>query len=256
MILRTLLLLLFLFPFPGSRLVAALSDQATRANGHLASGHAQEALSSYRALLTSPEFRAGGSPEIWYNRGLAEEGVGDAVAASLSYRRALLLDPTLVPAQRALAGTMVGLGIPESQGWMSRVSSRIAPEILVIGGAVVGWSGVILFLLLVFLRRHRRGLIFLSLVMIAAGHGASIFGTLADPRRTANTQGVITAKVAPVLRSTPSDNGDARGTIPPGTPVSILSRNGPWWYVVAGPSLSGWISSSALTPLLDSKGSL
>ena len=256
MILRPFLLLLVLCAFPGSRLAAALTDQVARANSHLASGHASEALSSYRALLTSPEFRAGGSPEIWYNRGLADEGVGDAVAASLSFRRALLLDPTLAPARRALSATMAGLGIPESQGWMPRVSSWIAPEILVIGGAVVGWSGVILFLLLVFLSRRRRGLILLSLAMIAMGHGASIFGTLADPRRTANSQGVITAKVAPVLRATPSDNGDARGTIPPGSPVSILSRNGPWWYVVAGPSLSGWIPSSALTPLLDSKGSL
>ena len=128
MILRPFLLLLVLCAFPGSRLAAALTDQVARANSHLASGHASEALSSYRALLTSPEFRAGGSPEIWYNRGLAEEGVGDAVAASLSFRRALLLDPTLAPARRALSATMATLGIPESQGWMPRLSSWIAPR--------------------------------------------------------------------------------------------------------------------------------
>jgi hypothetical protein len=254
MILRTLLLLILLVPVQCLR--AALAEQTRRANGHLSAGRVAEALSSYRALLTSPEFRTAGSPEIWYNRGLAEERSGNPVAASLSYRRALLLDPTLVPAQRALAGTMSALGIPENRNWMSRFPSLISPEILVIVGAFLGWSGVILFLLLVFLARRRRGLILLSLILLVLGHGASVFGTLADPRRTASSRAVITSKTAPVLRSTPSDNSDARGTIPPGSPVSILSRNGPWWYVAAGPGLFGWISSSALTPLLESKGSL
>lgn len=253
MIPRILIALLLFLPSAGLR--AALADQVSKANGRLASGQFPEAISSYRALLTSPEFRTAGSPELWFNRGLAEEQSGDLVAASLSYRRALLLDPSLLPARRALAGTMTALGIPESGDWRSRLPALVSPEILVIGGAAIGWFGVILFLLLVFLARRRKGWILLSLILIVLGHGASVAGTFVDPRRTASSQAVITAKTAPVLRATPSDNGDSRGALPPGAPVSILSRNGPWWYVASGTSLSGWISSSALTPLLDSKGS-
>lgn len=235
---------------------AALPDQVARANAHLSSGRAAEALSSYRALLTSPEFRTAGSPEVWYNRGLAEEQEGDAVAASLSFRRALLLDPSLAPARKALSEAMTKLGIPDSGANGLRISSLLPAESLVIVGAVVGWIGVILFLLVVFLARSRRGILVLSLVLVILGHGASVLGTFVDGRRTARSEAVITAKTAPVLRATPSDNGDSRGTLPPGTPVSILSRNGPWWYVASGKTLSGWIPSSALTPLLDTKGSL
>jgi hypothetical protein len=253
MIARILLALFLILPSAGLR--AALADQVSKANGRLASGQFLDAISSYRALLTSPEFRSAGSPEVWFNRGLAEQQSGDLVAASLSYRRALLLDPSLLPARRALAGTTTSLGIPESGDWRSRVSAMVSPEILVIGGAAIGWMGVILFLLLVFLARRRKEWILLSLILIVLGHGASVLGTLVDPRRTASSKAVITAKTAPVLRATPSDNADSRGALPPGTPVSILSRNGPWWYVASGTSLSGWISSSALTPLLDSKGS-
>lgn len=255
MIPRILSVLFLILCFAGHEAGAALADQVTKANERLASGKSTEAISSYRALLTSPEFRTAGSPEIWYNRGLAEEQSGDFVAASLSYRRALLLDPSLPPARRALSGTMAALGIPEARDWRSRLPSLISPEILVIVGAAIGWAGVILFLLILFLVRHRKGWILLSLLLVILGHGASVVGTLVDPRRTASSKAVITAKTAPVLRATPADNGDSRGALPPGTPVSILSRNGPWWYVASGTSLSGWIPSNALTPLLDSKGS-
>ena len=85
---------------------AGLSEDFASANANLASGHADEALSTYKTLLTYPEFKTSGSAEIWYNRGLAEMQTGDAVAASLSFRRALLLDPALAPARMELAKTL------------------------------------------------------------------------------------------------------------------------------------------------------
>ncbi len=76
-----------------------------------------------------------------------------------------------------------------------------------------------------------------------------------DPRRTARHQAVLTAKEAVTLRATPADSGSESGKLDPGTLISILSRNGAWWYVSAGSgsgALLGWIHSNTATPLLSS----
>lgn len=241
---------------------AGLPEDFASANANLASGHADEALSTYKTLLTYPEFKTAGSAEIWYNRGLAEMQTGDAVAASLSFRRALLLDPALVPARMQLSKTLGSLGIPVPNGWKERAMQSIHPETMIVAGGVIGWIGAFLLVVLLFQSSRKKGLIVLSLLLILLGHGASVLGTLVDPRRTARETAVITAKTAPTLRATPADSATDSGTIEPGTLISILSRNGAWWYVSAGSgsgALQGWIPSNAATPLLstskDSKGS-
>ena len=103
-----------------SPLHAGIAEQVSAANTDLRSGHPLDALARYRTMLSEPAFLKEGSPELWYNRGLAEEKTGDAAAASLSFRRALLLDPGFAPApwssessgcrSRAIGGT----GCPRS----------------------------------------------------------------------------------------------------------------------------------------------
>jgi len=135
----------------------------------------------------------------------------------------------------------------------------IHPETMIVTGAVIGWIGALLLVVLLFQSSRRKGLIILSLLLILFGHGASVMGTLVDPRRTARNSAVITAKTAPTLRATPADSATESGTVEPGTLISILSRNGAWWYVSTGSgpgALQGWIPSNAATPLLSSsKGS-
>lgn len=236
-----------------STLRAGIPEQIATANNDLRSGHPLDALARYRTLLTDPAFLTKeGSPELWYNRGLAEEKTGDAAAASLSFRRALLLDPGFAPAQRQLAMVLGALGLPVPSDWRHWVYAIILPERLMIIGGVIGWIGTLLFVVLLFLGPRKKGLILLSLLLLIAGHGSAIFGALIDPRRTAAEQAVIISKTGPNLRATPADNGAPAGTIAPGSVISVLSRNGAWWYVTSGPGQTGWIPSDTVTPLLPS----
>lgn len=229
---------------------ASLSDQVASANAALAAGRPIEALESYRAILSSPSLICSGSTELWYNRGLAEEKNGDAAAASLSFRRALLLDPGFAPARVQLATVLGILGLPESAGWREQVTAILHPETLVLGGAIAGWIGVLLLVVLLFKRPRRKGFIAASLLLAVAGHGCSVFGTLADPRTSADGKGVVISKSATELRATPADSAASLTSVPPGTSVRILSRNGAWWYVSPAPGLTGWIPSTTVSPLL------
>ncbi len=233
-----------------SPLRAGAPEQAASAAEALHSGHPLDALARYRSLLTDPAFLKSGSPELWYNRGLAEEKTGENAAASLSFRRALLLDPGFAPARRQLAAVMGTLGLSVPDDWKPRVWSVVHPDSLIIIGAAFGWIGTLLFVVLLFQGSRRKGLIALALVVLIAGHGASVFGTLIDPRRIAADQAVVISKAAPTLRATPADSGTPAGTVAPGTLINVLSRNGVWWYVAAGPGQTGWIPSDTVTSLL------
>lgn len=231
---------------------AGVAEQVSTANSDLRSGHPLDALARYRTLLADPAFLKEGSPELWYNRGLAEEKTGDAAAASLSFRRALLLDPGFLPAQHQLAAILTTLGLPVPKDWKLSVYAIVLPERLMIAGSTVGWIGTILFVVLLFHGPRKKGLILLSLLLLIAGHGSAIFGSLIDPRRTAVDQAVVVAKSGPTLRATPADNGSPGGTLPPGSVISVLSRNGAWWYVAAGSGQIGWIPSDTVTTLVPS----
>jgi hypothetical protein len=201
-------------------------------------------------LLTDPVFRTAGSPEIWYNLGLAQEKSADPAGASLSFRRALLLDPTFTPARRQLETVLVTLGLPAPSGWHESVRQALHPEFLIVTGSIVGWFGVFGLILLIFLAPRRKFWIASVIVFVILGHGAAVLGTLVDPRRVAADKAVVTAQKAPVLHATPADSGTPGGTLSPGLLVSVLSRNGAWWYVSGGPGLTGWIPSDTLTLLL------
>jgi tetratricopeptide (TPR) repeat protein len=256
---RLPLLLVLLITLLPSVLRAGLSEDFANANANLATGHADEALSQYKTLLTHPQFKTSGSAEIWYNRGLAEAKAGDSVAASLSFRRALLLDPASRPARTELKKVLLSLGLPVTEGWKERTIHFMHPETMVLFGSVIGWLGVFLLVVLIVRANRNKGLIVFSVVLIVLGHGAAILGTFADPRRTADGMAVLTSKEAVSLRATPADSATSSGTLDPGALISILSRNGAWWYVSAGTGsgvLQGWIHSNTATPLLSSsKGS-
>ena len=233
-----------------SPLHAGAAEQVSTANNDLLSGHPLDALARYRTLLSDPAYLKEGSPELWYNRGLAEEKTGDVAAASLSFRRALLLDPGFAPAQHQLATVLATLGLPVPKDWKLGVYAIVLPERLMIVGSTIGWIGTLLLVVVIFHGPRKKGLILLSLFLLIAGHGSAIFGSLIDPRRTAVDQAVVIAKSAPTMRSTPADNGSPGGTLAPGSVISVLSRNGAWWYVAAGPGQIGWIPSDTVTTLV------
>lgn len=233
-----------------SSLHADTASQAQAAAECLRSGHPIDAASRYRTLLTASVFRTAGSPELWYNLGLAQEKSADAAGASLSFRRALLLDPTFTPARRQLETVLGTLGLPAPTGWHESARQALHPELMIVAGSIVGWVGVFGLILLIFLAPRRKLWIAAVIVLVIAGHGAAALGTLVDPRRVAADKAVVTAKKAPVLHATPADSGAPGGTLTPGLLVTVLSQNGAWWYVSGGPGLTGWIPSDTVTPLL------
>jgi hypothetical protein len=233
-----------------SSLHADTASQAQAATESLRSDHPIDAASRYRTVLNDSSFRTAGSPELWYNLGLAEEKSANTAVASLCYRRALLLDPTFTPAQRQLETVLVTLGLPVPSGWHESVRQALHPEVLVVAGSILGWIGVFGLILLIFLAPRRKFAIGAVIVLLILGHGAAVLGTLVDPRRVAADKAVVTAKKSPVLHATPADSGAPGGTLTPGLLVSVLSRNGAWWYVSGGPGLTGWIPSDTVTPLL------
>jgi len=245
-----LLLLLFTLWCSAVILHAGVPEQAASANASLVSGHPNEALSQYIGILGTRAFSTAGSPELWYNRGLAERAGGDDLAASVSFRRALLLNPALAPARSALSASLTKLGVPVPLSWKDRLAGRLSPEFLVLAGSLAGWIGLLALIWFLFSAPRRAKRIAAALLLVLAGHGAALLGTWIDPRRTARDQAVVTEKGSPPLRSTPADNGTALGTLVPGGVVTVISRNGAWWYVSAGPGHSGWISAAAVTPLL------
>jgi hypothetical protein len=233
-----------------SALHAGMESQAQAASESLRSGHSMDAASRYTTLLRDPVFRKAGSPELWYNLGLAEEKSSDAAGASLSFRRALLLDPTFLPARRQLETVLGTLGLPAPSGWRESVSQTLHPESLIVAGSIIGWAGVLGVILLIFLAPRRKFALTALITLVIFGHGAAALGTFVDPRRVAADKAVVTAKKPPVLHATPADSGTPGGTLPPGLLLSVLSRNGAWWYVSGGPGLTGWIPSDTVTSLL------
>ena len=231
-------------------LCAVVPVDSGSANAQFNAGRTAEALSSYRTLLASSAFAKAGSFELWYNRGLAEEKIGETVAASLSFRRALILSPGFVPARRQLSKILESLGVPFRETPIDKAFTLISPEVMILGGAILGWLGLLAFVVLLYANREKKGYLALALVCFVLGHGVSLAGSMTDPRRVAASQGVVTSKTAPTLRATPADSGTAAGTLSPGTLTSILSRNGAWWYVSDGSGHTGWIPSDTITPLI------
>jgi hypothetical protein len=231
-------------------LCASLSEDISSANQTLAAGHYKEALPKYESLLASPQLAQFSSPEIWFHRGLAEEKSGNAVAASLSFRRALLLDPSFSPARAHLASVLGALGASSPSTWQDQFFARIHPDTMILGGAIFGWIGMLGLVFLLLVGPRRPALIALAITACLLGHGLSILGTMIDPRRVAENQAVVTAKSAPTLHDTPADQATTTGTLPSGSLITVLSRNGVWWYVFDGSGHLGWIPSTALTPLL------
>ena len=235
---------------------AGLAEQVASANAALAAGRPIDALDSYKTILSSPALTVSSSAELWYNRGLAEEKIGNAPAASLSFRRALLLDPGFAPARRQLGVVLGVLGIPFVSGWAETLPAMIHPDHLVLAGSVLGWIGILALIVLLVKGCRRKWLVLAALLLILVGHGGAVIGTLVDPRLSATKVAVVTTKEAQELKSTPADSAASTGSALPGSMVRILSHNGAWCYVSVGAGLTGWIPSEAAIPLLPSiKGS-
>lgn len=205
-----------------------------------------------------------GSPEHYYNDALIAESEGKTLDALLALRRALVLNPGFHVAQEHLSLLLKKMDLPPESSWQDRLAARYSPETLILTGSLVGWSGALLFVVLLFMAlgaseksfAKKRWPFVVALFFFFLGHGAAFFGTMIDPRMRAREEVMIKNKTSLsgdsssscgiALRSTPADTASILVQLPPGVCVKLLSQHGVWSYVKTPNGQTGWIPSSVM----------
>ncbi|MFI0347398.1 MAG: SH3 domain-containing protein [Chthoniobacterales bacterium] len=204
------------------------------------------------------------SPEQYYNEALSAEKNENDLEALLALRRALILDPTLKPAQEHLSALLEKMDLPIDTSWKARAANQLSPEMMMLIGTIIGWSAALFVVWLFFLRHvwtSKRNFFFcLSLVFFLIGHGITLFGFLIDPRVTAQRQVLLFPRQSALhsetplaqipLRTTPTDNAEVITQLPRGSLLTLLSPHGAWAYVCTNTGQQGWISSALMERLI------
>jgi len=223
---------------------------------------------------SAPQQTLIGSPEEYYNEALAEKEQGNLPEASLSLRRALVLDPTLAVARQQLKEVLSKMGLSMESSWQQKLASRYAPEKLTLMGTIIGWSATLALVVVFFLqilssakKPKQWGLFFFVLIFCLVGHAISVLGVMIDPRLRARYEVVLLPKrdtraalehrsdrpATIPLRSTPADAASTIAQLPIGSCLILLSQHGAWSYVRTAAGQEGWIASSSLEFLIPRK---
>ena len=211
------------------------------------------------------------SPEEYYNTAIAEKNAGDLPAASLSLRRALVLDPTLAVAQQQLQEVLSKMGLTMESSWQQKVASRYSPEKITFIGTVIGWGTTAALVVIFFLQilpsttKPKRWRLFFSVVLLCLmGHGLSVLGVMIDPRLHARYEVILLPKIeskasaenqpgrpaTTSLRATPVDAASVLAQLPTGSCLILLSQHGAWSFVRTSAGQEGWLSSGSLEFLI------
>lgn len=225
-------------------------------------------------IWSAPQKAFTGSPEKYYNEALTEKEAGDLPAASLALRRALILNPTLAPAQQELQEVLSKIGVSMESSWQQKLASRCAPETMAFIGTILGWSATLVLIIVFFLqvlpstKKPKRWLLFFSaLLLCLVGHAISVLGVIIDPRLHARYEVVLLPKIDSraalehrpnrsttiPLRTTPADAASVIAQLPTGSCLILLSQHGDWSYVRTNAGQEGWIASGSLESLIPKK---
>jgi hypothetical protein len=197
-------------------------------------------------LKTSPP-----SAEKYYDLGLANEKAGDSVQAALNYERALLLDPGLKSARNAMALLATSKNIPlPPHAWTDEVSAFVHPDTLAISGAVLIWIGAFGLLFATRAGNRRGGVTALAVLALIMGGASITTGWLSDVRMKSSHPAVVASKDGVEVLTAPANNSTAVVSLPPGTPVSVLSPRGTWTYIDVNGGARGWVQTERLTPVV------
>jgi tetratricopeptide (TPR) repeat protein len=199
-----------------------------------------------QALATAPP-----NAEGYYNLGIASEKAGDPAQAALNYERALLLDPGLRPARNALGTLAASKSIPiPPHAWTDDVTAVVHPDMLVLLGTALFWAGAFGLLIAAQARRRRGVATTLAILALILGTAAQTAGWLSDGRLAAARPAVVTAKEGAEVLTAPANNSTPVVSLPPGTPVGVLSPRGAWTYIDVNGGARGWVQTERLTPVV------
>ncbi len=234
----------------GIAMLLALSTAQGRGTRDARFEEANEAYRAgdYAAALTLYEDLAADGPflarEVFFNLGNTHVRLGELGKAALAYRRAELLDPGMIQAQRNRRVLERRLGTLQFQSrGVDRALLWLRPgqwfQVSLAGGWTILIAGFALLRLRI--RPPWQGLV-LSLLVLG-GFVAVSFGIAAaaafqkdDLARTA----IITSGEA-LAQTGPFSGAAGILELPTGSEVRIASEQGPWWLVEIPGGEAGWI---------------
>lgn len=223
-----------------------LSCAATfeEANEMLHAGNAAAAAAAYE------QFIAQGiqSSAVYANLGRALQQQGKIATASLNYQRALMLDPRRQEARQGLVELGEKIGLPAfPPRWSDPVVARVSLFSLLIAGGVFFWGGAIVLIAIIFRNPRKLSSLILSICCLGTGVLLLGIGRWGDPRVADANLAIVTADLGSSALSQPVETSAAVGSLPPGSPVIVLSEQDKWNYCRLPSGTMGWIPASSLS---------
>jgi hypothetical protein len=216
-------------------------DALTDARFRLSEGDAASSIALFQKhLQVSPP-----SATVYFELGEAQLKNSDVAGAALSFRRALILDPRLVPARNALASTNKDMGISKpASPWTEWIVDKIPMDLLLLSGAAIFWLGAFLAL---FLLKHKT---LIAVPLLALGVASIALTALCDPRIAQRDELFLSSKASAPIFQAPVESSEKLTTLPTGSIVRLLSERGRWLFVQLPGGARGWILHEGLTPVI------
>lgn len=223
------------------------ADALTDARTAFEAGDYPAAARAYESALSSQ----GPSAGLYYNLAMAQLRLSQPAEASLSLRRAILLDPRMTDARVALSDLDRAQGVAAgpshwSSRWREILAEKVSLKAVMIAGCVLGWSGAFLLLLAIFRSRRKFWPVLGSLLLLVAGKGLFAAGFLADPRVADRDAVVVLAGGGASLLSAPADQSSVVARVPAGASLQVHRRSGDWSYCETAAGEKGWTPSKSI----------
>jgi tetratricopeptide (TPR) repeat protein len=227
--------------------VASFASALTDADAAFAAEDYPAAMRAYEAALSSE----GPSAGLYYNLAMTQLKQGQPAEASLSLRRAILLDPRMVDARVALSDLERSQGIPAVTGgwtkhWRQILAEKIPLAPLTITGSVIAWAGAFVMLFAIFRSRRKLWPVVGAFALLAIGKGLFFVGYLADPRVSQRQAAVVLDAAGATLLSAPADQSGVVIKMPAGSSVYVHRRSGDWTYCETPNGEKGWTATKIL----------
>jgi tetratricopeptide (TPR) repeat protein len=221
----------------------ALADADTA----FAAGDYPAAMRAYESALSSE----GPSAGLYYNLAMTQLRQSQPAEASLSLRRAIMLDPQMIDARVALSDLERSQGVAAGpSGWTSRwreiVAEKIPLTALTITGSVIAWVGAFWMLLAIFRSGRKFWPVTAAIVLLAIGKGLFVVAYLSDPRVSGRQAAVVLAGEGASLLAAPADQSAVIVKVPAGANVHIHRRSGDWSYCETPNGEKGWTATKSL----------
>lgn len=216
--------------------------------------------SALLCLLASPSLRgetpSGSSAQApqavtYFEAGQGLAKSGNAAEATLNFRRALLLDPALLPARTALRENELALGIqPPRETWRTTVASQLPMDASAVGGAILFWLGILVGILACFATRPRRSHILAAMGLAVVGLGLMALVWITDPRVLSKDNAVLLKSGGASLLREPADSSEKITSLSQGSLIRILSIRGRWLFAETPTGTKGWLLAEGVEPVV------